>query len=99
LVTQYAAALDCNENVQVIYVLKSETDHLDRGEIGYKMLLDNIVDSLTQFSSNINHIAGAEISAGQYRVFELQSLAHVVSVNDAYVILCKSRTGNEAFYI
>jgi hypothetical protein len=113
--TQYAAALDCHENVQVIFVAKSDPHQLDRGDkIGNNVLPDNIVGSLVQFfikyyllmnalgniSTPVYIIADEEIPVGQFRAFEVQSLAHGVSVNDtAYVVLCKSRAGNEAFYI
>jgi hypothetical protein len=48
--TQYAAALDCHENVQVIFVAKSDPYQVDRGDkIGNNILPDNLVGSLIQF--------------------------------------------------
>jgi len=50
--TQYAAALDCHENVKVVYVPKSEPETLDRGERnGNKVLSEEKVGSLTNYLS------------------------------------------------
>ena len=59
-----------------------------------------MMNALGNISTPVYIIGDEEIPVGQFQSFEAQSLAHGVSVNDtAYVVLCKSRAGNEAFYI